>query len=480
MKQTETPLFDMLMNWKRMNPLSFHVPGHKNGKVFPNKADDLFASILSIDVTELDGLDDLHEPEGAIKRAQQLTAHLYGCDTSYFLVGGSTAGNLAMIMATCFDGDTVFVQRNSHKSIIHGLEMANAHAVFLTPDVDEQANVPVGLTLETIKEAYEAYPQAKALILTNPNYYGMTIDLEAIIQFAHEKEIAVLVDEAHGAHFGIGEPFPKSALSLGADVVVQSAHKTLPALTMGSYLHVSSRYVHKHRLKTYLTMLQSSSPSYPIMASLDLARYYLAKVKESEKKDLIDFIQAFRSALAQIQSIRVIEPSHNYELDPLKVVIQSTVGLSGFELQALLEEEQIYTELADEKNVLFVMPLSPFFNISKVTSAVSKATQKTIQAAGDRDPQVELKHVAPYSSLAFSYKKMARSSTRYIHMEQAVGRIAAESITPYPPGIPAVMKGEKITTLHMAEIMRLLDAGARFHGGNRLEYRQVLVFKNRE
>ena len=201
------------------------------------------------------------------------------------------------------------------------------------------------------------YPEAKAIILTYPNYYGFAEDLSTIIELAHIKRIPVLVDEAHGAHLSVGAPFPKSAIRLGADVVVHSAHKTLPAMTMGSYLHVNSSLLGTERIQFYLQMLQSSSPSYPIMGSLDLARAYLATFTDEDRNGLVKAITEFKFQLSRISEIAVLEPPVGVFVDPLKVSIKSKCGLSGYELQVLLEEVGIYTELADPQNVLFVLPL---------------------------------------------------------------------------------------------------------------------------
>ncbi len=478
MGQSETPLLDALLKWKQMNPLSFHVPGHKNGKFFSNQAIQLYEKILAIDATEITDLDDLHEPEGAILQAQRLAAQWYGSKESFFLVGGSTAGNLAMILATCKEQEIVFVQRNSHKSIMHGLELANAKPVFLTPIVDDSTNAAACVSIETVKAAYAAYPDVKAIILTNPNYYGMTADLKPIIAFAQEHGMTVLIDEAHGAHFGIGKPFPDSAVSKGADVVVQSAHKTLPAMTMGSFLHVNERYPHLDKLKTFLAMLQSSSPSYPIMASLDAARHYVSQLEKKDIQAILESIGQFLQSLQAIEHIRAVHSElPNYEQDPLKVIVQSKVGISGFELQKQLERQAVFTELADENNVLFVMPLAPFAAIDETVERMEKAFAEN----GNEPPRTgriePFAYESPFSTLALSYKEMANASKRYAALDEAIGKIAAEAVVPYPPGIPLVMKGEMLSLQHVDALKRFAENKARFQGGSKLHENQILIFQ---
>jgi len=264
MDQNKTPLLDQLIFHHKKNPLSLHVPGHKYGRLLDYSKYSAYRGILQLDATELSGLDDLHSPEGVILEAEMLLSEAYGTERSYFLVNGSTVGNLAMILAVLQKGDIVLVQRNCHKSVLNGIELAQAKPVFLGPDYDEDWGVTGGVSPEITARALAMYPGAKALIVTYPSYYGMVNDLQRIIKQAHDVNIPVLVDEAHGAHFISGGNFPKSALQFGADIVVQSAHKTLPAMTMGSYLHLNSKRIERDRLEHYLHILQSSSPSYPV------------------------------------------------------------------------------------------------------------------------------------------------------------------------------------------------------------------------
>ncbi|MFD0768330.1 aminotransferase class I/II-fold pyridoxal phosphate-dependent enzyme [Bacillus sp. CGMCC 1.60114] len=459
MDQRKMPLYEALKTFASKKPVSFHVPGHKNGTNFPHEAQEYFHDILSIDVTELTGLDDLHSPFECIEEAQQLLAGLYEVQKSYFLINGSTVGNLAMLLACCNEHDTVLVQRNAHKSIMNGLKLAGARPVFLEPWIDEEYGVPVGVPYEVIEAAIQKYPQAKALILTHPNYYGMGVDLEKSITLAHAHRIPVLVDEAHGAHFCVGEPFPKSALAYGADIVVHSAHKTLPAMTMGSYLHINSSIVDEEKVSSYLNILQSSSPSYPIMASLDIARFALAKIKEEGCKELAAFTEQFRQVLHRIPQLAVLD----YPIqDVLKVTVQTRCKLSGYELQHVFEEIGMYVEMADPYNVLLILPLQVNEDYIKVIDRLQSALcSYDVEDTGlcIRYPDKE-----NLSSLAFTYKELEKYKKKVIPLEEALGMIAADMIIPYPPGIPLLMYGEKITSEHINQISYLEESGARFQG----------------
>ncbi|MEK4575542.1 aminotransferase class I/II-fold pyridoxal phosphate-dependent enzyme [Bacillus sp. FSL E2-8868] len=462
MNQNRMPLYEALMEFKERRLLSFHVPGHKNGLNFPQKASGGFKDILSIDVTELTGLDDLHSPFECIDEAQQLLAEVYGVHKSYFLINGSTVGNLAMILSCCGEHDIVLVQRNCHKSIINGLKLAGANPVFLNPWIDEVHNVPVGVRDEVIKEAITKYPNAKALILTHPNYYGMGIDLEASIAYAHAHKIPVLVDEAHGAHFCIGDPFPKSALVYGADIVVHSAHKTLPAMTMGSYLHINSRLVSEEKVSSYLSMLQSSSPSYPIMASLDIARFAIAVIKEEGHDEIVEFLRRFKEGLRSIPQIAILQyPSQ----DELKVTVQTRCQLSGYELQSVFEKVGIYTEMADPYNVLFILPLQVNEGYMKAIEIIRLAMQQ--YKVKDKIASIRYTYKGEISPLPYTYKQLERYETKLVSIEEAVGMIAAEMVIPYPPGIPLIMYGERITQEHTKQITHLEKTGARFQGSTK-------------
>ena len=294
MNHTQYPLYEALLQHAQKKTISFHVPGHKDGQVFQTEVASIFQPLLSIDLTELTGLDDLHSPDGPILEAEKLLADLYQVKESYFLVNGSTAGNLAMIMAACDEDQIVLVQRNCHKSVLHAIQLAKAKPIFLEPEYKTDWKIAASVHYDTVKKALQLYPEAKALILTYPNYYGIAYDIKAMVGLAHQQDIPVLVDEAHGAHFIIGKPFPPSSAALGADIVVQSAHKTLPAMTMGSYLHFNSKLIDVNKVKDYLHIFQSSSPSYPIMASLDLARGYLAGYDSNDLTYLLTEVSEFK------------------------------------------------------------------------------------------------------------------------------------------------------------------------------------------
>jgi arginine/lysine/ornithine decarboxylase len=473
--QSKKPLYEAIGDHVNRRPISFHVPGHKNGQIGPADPRLFFEQVLKIDATELSGLDDLHSPEGAILEAEQLLAELYHTKKSFFLVNGSTVGNLAMIMAVCSEADTVLVQRNCHKSILNGLSLAKVRPVFLEPEFNLDWKVAAGVSVDTVKQAITRYPNAKAIILTYPNYYGMTYDLQSMINLAHEHLIPVLVDEAHGAHLIAGGPLPSSALSFGADMVVHSAHKTLPAMTMGSFLHVNSNLVNLEKVKEYLGIFQSSSPSYPIMVSLDIARYYLAGYEQKDLLFLQQEVLRFKEALAAIPAIKVLNYP-NDQGDLLKITIQSRCGLSGFELQQRFEEIGIFTELADPYNVLFILPLLKAghpYPLTMTAEKINKALNGLPIYGQEGEFQISSEKI---SELVIPYNEMAGIAVEEVHIDNALGAVSAENIIPYPPGVPLFLKGEKLTEEKLNQLNRLLSSGARFQGGTLLKSNRLMTF----
>lgn len=472
MEYTNRPLVNKLIEFQQKKPVSLHVPGHKNGML--SGLPSAMRAALSFDVTELNGLDDLHQPEEVIKEAQEQLSRLYKTEASYFLVNGSTVGNLAMIYATCSAGDFVIVQRNAHKSIFNALELVGAKPVLVTPEWDE-ATASIGtVSNEQITDALRLYPIAKAVILTYPTYYGTTgNDLEAIVSTCHQQKVPVLVDEAHGAHFVIGDPFPKSALTLGADVVVHSAHKTLPAMTMSSFLHINNTsLVSRKLIERYLGMLQSSSPSYLLMASLDDARAYAESYTDADMKSFLKMRKNFINQLIAVKGLQVVESE-----DPLKLMIRADY-YTGFQLLDALEKEDIYVELADPYQVLFILPLLKAGHAYQIDEFIMKLN-RAIEWLGEHGEKIDSIHLPELTreitELCYNRNELEQFQEDWLPYEQVVGKVAATSIIPYPPGIPLVLAGERISREAVKLIKVLTTMKARFHGEIHIKEKQILV-----
>ena len=474
MEYKNSPLVQKLVEFKEANPVSFHVPGHKNGMLSGLPAE--LRSALSYDFTELNGLDDLHQPNGVIEKAERKLTTLYNADKSFFLINGSTVGNLAMIYATCQEGETVIVQRNAHKSIFNAIELTGARPVFVTPEWDHHTKIAGAVTAIQIREALGAYPEAKAVILTYPTYYGTTGDeLESIISICHEQNTPVLVDEAHGAHFVIGRPFPKSALEMGADIVVHSAHKTLPAMTMASFLHVKSKFISIEKVAHYLQMLQSSSPSYLLMASLDDARAYAESFTQADMDGFLSNRDRIIERLKEISSLALIEPA-----DPLKLILR-VYGYSGFELLRALEEQGIYVELGDSYQVLLVLPLvkkkQPYL-IGEIAEKIEHAV-KSLESDYRKTDKIDSPiAISTISVPCYTVRELKQFRVDWVHYKKVIGMVAAGSIIPYPPGIPLLLAGERVTEEHIQLLARLVAMEANFQGTIRMNEKKILVVIN--
>lgn len=464
------PIVDALVEFQKNRPISFHVPGHKHGLLsgLPKE----LKNALLYDMTELEGLDDLHAPKEAIKEAQELLADAYGAKKSCFLVNGSTAGNLAMIHAVCTEGSQVVVQRNSHKSIFHALELARVKPIYVAPEWDKVSRSAAAVSLSSIVAAIAEYPETRAVVLTYPSYYGMgSSELKAIIEFCHERNLPVLIDEAHGAHLVAGEPFPASSLAYGADIVVQSAHKTLPAMTMGSYLHVAGDLVDEGKVQKYLRMFQSSSPSYPIMASLDDARAYIQNYSESDKLEFLEKRLNFIAGLTRIPSLEVVESD-----DPLKLLLR-VEKRGGFQLKEILEKSGIYAELADPFQVLLMLPLvkrSHTYPFAEIRNRIEEAVQSMSQQESVM-PNFQPSYQDPVTVPELTFEEVDLSLHEWVPYTSAIGRVSAAMVTPYPPGIPLVVAGEKWTVDKIKELTDYLASGAEIQGEHRLTEKLVVV-----
>jgi Arginine/lysine/ornithine decarboxylases len=490
MNRLRAPLFEALIRHYESGPESFHVPGHRYGQIYDQEQSiekEWLSTIMKLDVTELSSTDDLHHPESSIAEAQELAAKCFGAEQTFFLVGGSTSGNLAMILGVCEPGDLIIVQRNAHKSVINGLGLAGAKAVFLMPRIDEETGLATTPSIEAIEQALQLYPEAKAVMLTNPNYYGMTTNLATYAELIHRYNKLLLVDEAHGAHFGFHPSFPESAIQSGADAVVQSTHKTLSALTMGAMLHVQGDRIPRDSIKDVLAAIQSSSPSFPIMASLDVARVMVDRHQAGWFEPGVASAQAFREWIFQADgALRVLQTgdgSAAYDkLDPLRIVMWDCTGtLTGFELQKNLEEQGCWAEMADIRHVVLVWGSRTSDDERSKLQAACKQIEHLIRTKPSKGDitmvsasiELDQRTAGQLTPVDFSRKKREHHRMPLVDAE---GREAAEMIIPYPPGIPIIYPGEMLTKELIRYILTLAEAGAKFQGAVDSSMQTIAVY----
>jgi Arginine/lysine/ornithine decarboxylases len=479
MPEIEAPLYTQLVRRFGRGPVSFHVPGHQYGRALPDEPFALFRDIMGIDVTELEDTDDLHHPEGVIREAQQLAARCFGADETFFLVGGSTAGNLAMLLAALDPGDAVVVQRNVHKSVLNGIALARARAIFVAPRIEPVSGLPTVPAAADVETALSRYPDARAVFLSTPNYYGMQVNLAPYAEIAHRRNVPLLVDEAHGAHFGLHPECPPSAMASGADAAVQSTHKTLTALTMGAMLHVRRGRLSMNRLRRAMTTVQSTSPSYPILASLDISRAMIEAYGSAWLEGGMKAARRLRERLAARKGpFAIVEPAIGEAcgaVDPMRIVLRDATGtLSGIRLQRLLAEQGCWAEMADDRYVVLVFgPGAAEADADKLVSALDRIAAETAGDTPDADGVQASAAAAVFAAApearigepcAIPLMPPEPNRTETVPLGEAAGRTAAETVIPYPPGIPLLYAGERIGEAQIAAIRRLAEADARFQG----------------
>lgn len=469
MKQQTAPLWEQLYQYSRQKPDRFHVPGHQDGQFLDPQAETVFHPVMSIDATEIPGLDNLHSPCGVILEAQKLAAEFFGADHTYFLVNGSTVGNLASILTICRPGDLLLVDRFAHQSVLHGLQLAGAKAVFISPQWDEQMVTYGGISTDAIAAALQRYPQAKGVLLTYPDYYGRGIDLQPIIRQVHHAGLPIIIDQAHGAHYSLHPGLPQSACRMGADIVIQSTHKMLSAMTMGAMLHVQGRRIDTSQLGRHLKMLQSSSPSYPIMASLDLARREMAVSGTKLIENGLAVVQAFRKLAASIYGVELNQENaqaiHMKSQDPFKISIQ-LAGYSGYLLQSELAERNCYIEMAAPQKILAVF--SPFtehsamHRLGEALNSIASACRSTTLDINSLKETADLK--LDMISEPVGYERTEKRTGKAVLLTDAIGKQAAETVVPYPPGIPLLFHQEKISSAHIRRIRQLQESRTQILG----------------
>lgn len=500
---------------------------HSELELVPDRS---FLEMMEMDVTEITGTDDLHHPESVIQEAQEFAADCFGAEESFFLVGGSTAGNLSLLLTVCDEPNSiVLVQRNVHKSVIHGLMLAGARAVFLEPWVDPASGLAVMPSVETVQAAVQSYPEAKGVLVTLPNYYGMGADLTPIAEVCHAAGMPLLVDEAHGAHYGQHPELPVSALSCGADGVVQSTHKMLTAFTMGAMLHIQGPRLNRSLLRQRLAMVQSSSPSYPVMASLDLARRLLHVQGANTFTAGLAAVNAFKRGLAELPRFQLLQPEPPAGIakpagmsvsaaqqtregltaaampsaagytaqDPFKAVIYDGAGvLSGYGLQQQLEACGCVPEMSDERYVVLLFSLGSTVQdaqhllqaLHHISSAdgheqVQSNTESSHQLAKGSAHYIStwnnLQENTRYSEpISFTLQPIVDTDTVNVPIEESAGCRSAEMVVPYPPGIPLVYPGERLSPSMVTRIQLLRDEGAKFHGVSNASLQVLKVMKN--
>ncbi|MCC3357628.1 aminotransferase class I/II-fold pyridoxal phosphate-dependent enzyme [Bacillus sp. REN16] len=484
MSQNETPLFTGLVEHAKKNPTQFHIPGHKKGAgIDPDFRHFIGDNALSIDLINIGPLDDLHQPKGIIKQAQDLAAEAFGADYTFFSVQGTSGAIMTMVMAVCGPGDKIIVPRNVHKSVMSAIVFSGAVPIFIHPEIDSQLGISHGITTDSVEKALEQHPDAKGLLVINPTYFGIAADLKRIVDIAHSYDVPVLVDEAHGVHIHFHEGLPLSAMQAGADMAATSVHKLGGSMTQSSILNVKEGLVSANRVQSILSMLTTTSTSYLLLASLDVARKQLVTEGHELIEKTIMLADYIREKINEIEKLycvgrEILGSKATFDFDPTKLVISvKDLGITGSDAEVWLREKyNIEVEMSDLYNILCIVTpgdsrreadllIEALANLSDEVSHLSES--KTI-------PEVLLPDIPV---LALSPRDAFYSETEVVPFEESAGRVIAEFVMVYPPGIPIFIPGEIITEENLTYIHTNIEAGLPVQGPEDYELKFLRVIK---
>lgn len=480
--QEETPIFRALKDYVEAGVIQFHVPGHKQGRGLADFTQFVGQNVMNIDLTAVEGLDNICNPLGVIKEAEELAAAAWGADHAHFLVNGTTSGIQAMIMSICAPGDELILPRNAHKSATGGIILSGARPVYIEPDVDDYFGIAMGVSLEKVACAIQQHPRAKAVFIINPTYYGVASPLEDIVRLAHAHGLAVIVDEAHGTHLGFHPDLPQSGAQAGADMIATSVHKLGGSLTQSSLLLVNEGLIDSNRVKAVLNLTQTTSPSYLLLASLDMARKQLATSGYETIGRTLQLARWVRLELANVPGITLLDETvlnneGSIAVDPIKILVNTRkLGMSGYELERHLRiRYRLQAELSDLYNTLFLVTIGD--NEQTVRTLVD-----TLKAVSKNRGQCNIVKYPAYlpelPELVLSPAEAFHSETRLVSIETAEGEISAEMVMAYPPGIPLICPGERFTREIIDYIRILKTEQLHLQGTEDLTVSNIKVVKN--
>ncbi|MFK2824858.1 aminotransferase class I/II-fold pyridoxal phosphate-dependent enzyme [Bacillus sp. B190/17] len=486
MSQFDTPLFTGLKAHAAKNPVQFHIPGHKKGSgMDPEFRHFIGENALSIDLINISPLDDLHHPHGMIKQAQDLAAEAFGADHTFFSVQGTSGAIMAMVMAVCGPGEKIIVPRNVHKSVMTAIVFSGAVPIFIHPEIDAELGISHGITTDSVKRALQEHPDAKGLLVINPTYFGISGDLQQIVDIAHSFNVPVLVDEAHGVHIHFHDELPMSAMQAGADMAATSVHKLGGSLTQSSILNVKDGLVSSKRVQTILSMMTTTSTSYLLLASLDAARKRLVTEGEQLIDEAIHLARSMRKQINEIPHLycageEILGSKATYDFDPTKLIISvKKLGMTGHEAENWLRENyNIEVELSDLYNILCIVTPG---DTEKEADLLIRALAHMADVFEEAEQKVHAEALLPdIPLLALSPRDAFYAETEVVPFEESAGRISAEFIMVYPPGIPIFIPGEIITEENLIYIRKNLEAGLPVQGPEDFHLNTLRVIKERK
>lgn len=470
--QQLTPLFTHLKEHAKRNPVQFHIPGHKKGQgMDPEFRDFIGKNALSIDLINIAPLDDLHHPRGVIKEAQALAAEAFGAEHTFFSVQGTSGAIMTMVMSACHPGDKIIVPRNVHKSVLSAIIFAGGRPIFVYPEMDKKLGIAHGITIEQVEKTLQKHPDAKAVLVINPTYFGLASNLKELVERVHAHGIPVLVDEAHGVLTNFHERLPISAMEAGADMAATSVHKLGGSLTQSSILNLKSNLISPERVQSIISMLTTTSTSYILLASLDAARRYLATQGHTIVENTLRLADTARKRINEIPGLscltrdRLVNGSDAlFDMDETKLVIHlESLTINGHDAEVWLREKHnIEVELSDLYNLLcLITPGDTDETIHILIDALEDLSKHFYSESMRANKEI---HLPEIPDLVLSPRDAFYSETVSIPFTESAGHVMAEFIMVYPPGIPILMPGERITEQNIEYIREHIEAGLPVQG----------------
>lgn len=432
--------------------VSFHVPGHKMGRIFKELGyKSILENLYTLDTTEIDGTDNLHNAKEIIRYSQDRAAKVFNSDKTIYLVNGTTCGIEASIMAICDPKSKIIVNRDCHQSVINACILGDIEPVYIASKVCKKTNIIMGIDIEDTKSVIDSNLDAKAIVLTYPTYYGRTVDLKTICDYAHSKGMVVIVDEAHGAHLQLSNQLPESAINQGADIIIQSTHKTLPSFTQSSMMHINGNRVDENKIVTMLRFLESSSPSYMLLTSLELAVDIYDKYGKDLMEDLLGNIENFKNKFKNDENIII-----DNNMDKTKIFISlKNLGITGYELDSILREKyKIQVELSNYYGVLLICTIG---NNEEDFIRLERSLKDLLLKISKKELLLDISYPETIPEKVLNPREAFYSNKRSIKLQDSVGKISGGYIIPYPPGISLISPGEIITQ----EIITYIQQGVK-------------------
>ena len=443
LSQTNAPIYEALRKFRRMRVVPFDVPGHKRGRGNMELTEFLGEDCMNVDVNSMKPLDNLCHPVSVIKDAEELAAEAFGAANAFFMVGGTTSAVQSMIMYACKEGDKIIMPRNVHRSAINALIITGAVPVYVNPDVNKKLGIALGMSVAQVEQAILDNPDAKAIMVNNPTYYGICSDLRKITELAHAHGMLVLVDEAHGTHFYFGENFPVTAMAAGADCASVSMHKSGGSLTQSSFL-LLGKNINADYMRQVINLTQTTSASYLLLSSLDISRKRLALSGREIFAQTVEMAEYARSEINEIggyyaYSRELINGDSIYDFDVSKLSIYTLpIGLAGIEVYDLLRDEyDIQIEFGDIGNVL------AYISVGDRKRDIERLAEIKRRFGKDGADMLTQEYISPV--IAETPRKAFYADKLSLPLEETAGEVCSEFVMCYPPGIPILAPGELIT-----------------------------------